>query len=105
MKDSTSGVDVVWGDDEIFHEIIVSEGESDGGVHKPGGISGEAAFMGNIGGHFAERNHDKVTDESDEAVPEEKTKGAASGGTKIRWNGADREGRRGLTGREPSRIQ
>ena len=80
MEDSTSGIDVVWGDDEILHEVIVPKGKSDGGVHETSSITGEATLVWNVGTHFTERNHDKVTNKTDEAVPEEETEGSASVG-------------------------
>ena len=80
LEDGTGGIDVVWGDDEILHEIIVPEGKSDGGVHETGSITGEATLMWDVGGHFTERNHDKVTNETEEAVAEEETEGSASTG-------------------------
>ena len=80
LKDSAGGIDIVWGDDEIFHEIIVSKSESDGWIHETCGITGEATLMGNVGGHFTERNHDEVTDKADEAVPKEKTERTATRG-------------------------
>lgn len=80
LEDGASGVDVVWGDDEILHEVIVAKGESDGGVDETGSITGEATLVWNVGRHFAERNHDEVTDETDEAVPEEETEWTASAG-------------------------
>lgn len=69
LEDSTSSIDVVGGDDEILHEVIVPKGKSYGGVHETGSITSEAAFVRNVCGHFAEGNHDKVTDRTDEAVP------------------------------------
>ena len=80
LEDSTGGIDVVWGDDEILHEIIVPKGKSDGGVHETGSITGEAALVWNVGGHFTERNHDEVANEAEEAVAEEETEGSASAG-------------------------
>ena len=80
LEDSTSGVNVVWGDNQIFHEVVVPEGKPDGRVDETGRITGEATLVWNVGRHFAERNHDKVTNETDEAVPKKKTEGAASAG-------------------------
>ena len=80
LEDSTSGIDVVGGDDEILQEVIVAKGKSDGGVHETGSITSEPTLVWNVGRHFAERNHDKVTNETDEAVPEEETEGTASAG-------------------------
>jgi hypothetical protein len=105
LKDSTGRVDIVRGDEEIFQEIIVPKSESDGGVHETGGIPGEATLMGNIGGHFTERNHDKVADESDEAVPKKKTERAASRRTEVRFEQRILGSWRRLTGREPFRIR
>jgi len=73
LEDGTSGVDVVGSDDEILHKIVVSEGESDGGVHETGGITGEATLVRNVGRHFTKRNHDHVANKPDEAVPKEDT--------------------------------
>ena len=78
LEDSTSGINVVGGDNEILHEVIIPKGKSDGGVHETGSITGETTLVWNVGGHFAERNHDKVTDKTDEAVPEEETEGSTS---------------------------
>lgn len=72
MEDGTGGIDIVWGDNEVFQEIIVSKSKSDSGVHETGGITGEATLMRNVGGHLTERNHNKIADETDEAVPKEK---------------------------------
>lgn len=105
LKDSAGGADIVWGDDEIFHKIVVSKCESDSGVHETAGISSKATLMGNVGGHFTEGNHDKVTDESDKAVPKEKTKRAASRRRKIVLEPGKLREWRGLTGRELFRIQ
>ena len=80
LEDSTSGINVVGGDDEILHEVIVPKGKPDGGVHETSSITGEATLVWNVGGHFAEGNHDKVTDKTDEAVPEEEAEGSASTG-------------------------
>ena len=58
LKDGTGGVDVVRGDDEILHEIIVPKREPDGGVHETGGVPGEPTLMGDVRGHLTERDHD-----------------------------------------------
>ena len=98
LKYGTGGIDIVWGDDEILHEIIVSKSETDGGVHEAGGITCEATLMWDICGHFTERNHDKVADKTDEAVPEEKAERAASGGVESRSGGWRRiKGESGLS--------
>jgi hypothetical protein len=70
LENSTSGIDVIGGNDEILHEVIVPKRKSNGGVHETGSITGKATLVWNVGRHFAEGNHDKVTDKADEAVPE-----------------------------------
>ena len=79
MEDGAGGVDVVWGNDEIFHEIVVPEGESNGGVHETGGVSRKTALVGNVCGHFTERNHDKVTNKANKGISDKNTEGATSG--------------------------
>lgn len=86
LEDGAGGIDVVWGNDEVFHEIIVTKGESNGGVHETGGISRETAFMGNVCGHFTERNHDKVTDKANEAISDKNTERATPDETSARPN-------------------
>ena len=83
LKDSPGSIDIVWGGDEVFHEIIVSKSESDSRIHETRGIAGETTFMRNVGGHFTERDHDKVADKANETVPKEKTEWAASGAEEI----------------------
>jgi len=83
LEDRASGIDVVWSDNQILHEIIVSQGEPDRRVHETGSVTGEAPFVWNVGGHFTERNHDKVANKPDEAVPEEEAEGATSAGSGI----------------------
>jgi hypothetical protein len=78
LEDSTSGIDVVGGDNQILEEIVISEGKPDGGVHEAGSISGEATLVWNVGGHFAERNHDEVANKTDETIPEKDAKGTTS---------------------------
>ena len=85
LEDGTGGINVVGGDDQILQEVIVSEGESDGRVHETGGITGEAALVGNVGRHLAEGNHDEVANKTDEAVPEQETEGATSAGVGFEW--------------------
>jgi len=85
LEDRTGGVNVVGGDDQILQEVVVSEGESNGGVHETGSVAGEATLVWNIGRHFAERNHDKVAHETDEAVPKQETEGATSAGVGSEW--------------------
>lgn len=80
LEYSPGGVGIVGGDDEILHEIIVSKGETKCGVHETGGITCEATFVRNVCGHFTEGNHDKVTNEPDETVPDENTEWTTSGG-------------------------
>ena len=85
LKDRTGGIDVVWGDNQILQEVIVSKGESDGRVHETGSITGEATLVWNVGRHFTERNHDEVAHKTDEAVPEQETEGATSAGVGSEW--------------------
>ena len=82
LENGASGIDVVGGDDEILHKVVVSQGEPDGGVYETGGITGEATLVGNVGGHLAKRNHDEVANKPDESVPEEEAEGTTSA-----WNG------------------
>jgi len=106
LEDGAGGIDVVWGDDKILHEVIVTEGEPYGGVDETGSIAGEAALVGNVGGHFTERDHDKVTDEADEAVPEEETEWTASAGVGFESTGRRlAEWRERLTGQVQCRIR
>jgi len=85
LEDGSSGVNVVGGDDQILHEIIVPKGKSNGRVHETGSITGEPALVWNVGGHFTERNHDEVANKADEAVPKQETKGAASAEVGFEW--------------------
>lgn len=105
LEDSTGGIDVVWGDDEILHEIVVPEGKSDGGVDETGSITGEATLMRDVGGHFTERNHDEVTNETEEAVAEEETEGSASTGLGFELERRGLATERKLTERALSRIR
>lgn len=79
LEYSPGGTDIVGGDDEILHEIIVSKGETKCRVHKTSSIAGEASFVRNVCGHFTERNHDKVTNKTDETVSDKDTEWTASG--------------------------
>lgn len=72
LEDGACGIDIVWGDDEVFQEVIVSKSESDSRVHETGRIACETALVWNVGGHFTERNHDEVAHEANEAVAKEK---------------------------------
>ena len=85
LEDSTSGVDVVGGDDQVLHEVVVPKSESDGRVHETGGVTSKATLMWDVGGHLAERNHDEVANKPDETVPKEDTEGATSGGWGLEW--------------------
>jgi hypothetical protein len=104
LEDSTSGIDVVGNYNEILEEIVVTEGESDGGVHETGSISGEATLMWNVGRYFSERSHNEVTDKANETVPEEQAEGTTSARM-----GFELARRRlagwSLTGRAPFRIR
>lgn len=86
LEDGAGGVNVVWGNDEIFHEIIVSKSESNGRVHETGGISRETTFMGNVCGHFTERNHDEVTNKANKAISDKDTERATPDETSARSN-------------------
>ena len=79
LENSASGINVVWCDDEILHKIVVSESESNGRIDETSSIAGEAALVRDVSGHFTERNHDKVANKTDEAVPEENTERTAPG--------------------------
>ena len=85
LENRTSGINVVGGDDQILHEIIVPKGKTDGGVHETGGITCEATLVWNVGGHFTERNHDEIADETDEAISQQETEGATSGEVRFEW--------------------
>ena len=78
LEDSTSGIDIVGGDNQILEEIVISEGKPDGGVYEAGSIASEATLVWNVGGHFAERNHDEVANKTDETIPKEDAKRSAS---------------------------
>lgn len=85
LEDSTSGINVVGSNDQVFHEVVVSEGESDGRVNETGSITGEATLVRDIGRHFSKRNHDEVANKPDEAVSKEEAKGATSAGVGSEW--------------------
>lgn len=85
LEDRTRGINIVGGDDQILQEVVVPKGESDGRVHETGSIAGEATLVWDVGRHFTERNHDEVTNKTDETVPKQETEGTTSAGMGSEW--------------------
>ena len=59
-------------------DIVPTERETECGVHEASRIPRETLFVREVRTHFAERDHDQVTDDSHKAVAQEDTKRTAA---------------------------